>query len=381
MNAGLGEYLRTLRNRANLSVDDLANVLELPASVWARIERNEINPENRVLLKAAGYFGLSEKKLLAECFKEKVFSETTNKYNRIEKSMLLKSNGLGMRRIDNIRNSSSALERVPYAAKFFRPPVDLDHALECVVYCKHHNLDRPFERILPDGGTQLIITFGETGREFIWKRDRSRIIHTALIGLRQIPITSRLLKTGVTIYVRFKPGGLFTVTGLDYSKVSWPAVYAEEVFNASFGSLLRRLIAHETPNEAAESVFQYFKNEARHGSQTGPLVRFFLEHSHLSLDEINKRTGYSSKYLTILFKRHTGMTPKLFQRVIRFNKVIEDMNSFKREIDWATLVYNHRYHDQAHFIKDFKEFSGWTPQEFLSMGAGCSKYVHFSEME
>jgi AraC-like DNA-binding protein len=361
-------------------VEDLASALELPAAIWVRIERNEINPENRVLLKAAGYFGLAEKKLLAESFREKVNSEAKYKQSKSEKSTLIKSNCLGIRRIDNIRNCSSTLERVPYAAKFFSPPAGLTHFLECVVYCKQHNLDRPFERIFPDGGTQLIITLGETGREFISKKSRGRIMRGAVTGLQQVPITSRLLKAGVTIYVRFKPGGLHAATALDHSEFTRPAIDAEAIFGSSFQSLLRRLATHETPEDAAESIFQHFGDEVRRDCRIDPLVQFFITNSHLPLDQINTQTGYSDKYLTVLFKRHTGMTPKLFQRVRRFNKVIEDINSFKQEIDWGSLVFNHRYHDQAHLIKDFKEFSGWTPQEFLSMSAGCSKYVHFSEV-
>jgi AraC-like DNA-binding protein len=56
--------------------------------------------------------------------------------------------------------------------------------------------------------------------------------------------------------------------------------------------------------------------------------------------------------------------PKLFARIVRFNKAIDiKMNDPARS--WTTIAHDCGYYDQMHFIKDFKLFSGSKPLSFF----------------
>ncbi|MBK8520473.1 MAG: helix-turn-helix domain-containing protein [Chitinophagaceae bacterium] len=86
--------------------------------------------------------------------------------------------------------------------------------------------------------------------------------------------------------------------------------------------------------------------------------------NQMSIEEIAGKVGYSQKHLIKLFKDNVGLTPKGFLKVIRFQKAIEEIAAAK-QINWTGIAYECGYYDQAHFINDFKTFSGFTPEEYL----------------
>jgi AraC-like DNA-binding protein len=94
----------------------------------------------------------------------------------------------------------------------------------------------------------------------------------------------------------------------------------------------------------------------------------------LTMEALAKKVGYSGKHLVKLFRDHVGLTPKTFLRIIRFQQAIADMESH-RNMDWSSIAHDSGYYDQAHFINDFRHFSGFTPQEYASLQGNYRNYV------
>ena len=67
----------------------------------------------------------------------------------------------------------------------------------------------------------------------------------------------------------------------------------------------------------------------------------------------------SSRHLRRLSKQYLGLSPRNFYRVIRFQRMLNDLYS-----DNARAIWTECYYDQAHFIREFKELSGLTPGQF-----------------
>lgn len=68
----------------------------------------------------------------------------------------------------------------------------------------------------------------------------------------------------------------------------------------------------------------------------------------------------SPRQLQRLFNEHIGCTPKLFSRIVRFQKILHHYTGPKPKKD-NFIFYHHGYSDQAHFIKEFKQLYGNTP--------------------
>jgi methylphosphotriester-DNA--protein-cysteine methyltransferase len=66
-----------------------------------------------------------------------------------------------------------------------------------------------------------------------------------------------------------------------------------------------------------------------------------------------------------MFTRQVGLKPKTAARLVRFDAVGRRLDR-RRPLDWGQLAADVGYADQAHLIRDFREFTGSTPTEFLA---------------
>lgn len=72
----------------------------------------------------------------------------------------------------------------------------------------------------------------------------------------------------------------------------------------------------------------------------------------------------SQKQFERRFRSYTGFNPKLYSRIIRFESALWSRRKFHT---LSEVAHAHGYYDQAHFISDFKTFSGSTPGAFFSL--------------
>jgi AraC-like DNA-binding protein len=84
-----------------------------------------------------------------------------------------------------------------------------------------------------------------------------------------------------------------------------------------------------------------------------------------TISEVIERSGLSRKRFIRLFRDEVGQTPKLFSRIRRFQELLRIVESGRR-VDWAELALMCGYFDQAHFIHDFRAFSGLNPGSYLT---------------
>jgi AraC-like DNA-binding protein len=81
-----------------------------------------------------------------------------------------------------------------------------------------------------------------------------------------------------------------------------------------------------------------------------------IETGHLS-----SKLGFSERYLQKLFHEKVGLSPAALFSVFRFNKALNLV--LASELSLTSVAYDCGYYDQAHFIKEFKKFTGIKPSE------------------
>jgi AraC-like DNA-binding protein len=87
-------------------------------------------------------------------------------------------------------------------------------------------------------------------------------------------------------------------------------------------------------------------------------------HGVLDLDWAAAQAGMSARQFRRRCLEESGLTPKHLCRVLRFRRSLE--LAANRRLSWAAIAAETGYFDQAHLIRDFREFTGQTPMAVFS---------------
>ncbi|GMK40888.1 hypothetical protein PCCS19_39440 [Paenibacillus sp. CCS19] len=85
----------------------------------------------------------------------------------------------------------------------------------------------------------------------------------------------------------------------------------------------------------------------------------------VTVRELAAETGYSERYLRMKFEHTLGFSPKLYNRIVRFQRALDSVVRSANPL--SDVAASGGYYDQAHFMKDFKSFSQMTPSQIRAM--------------
>ena len=180
------------------------------------------------------------------------------------------------------------------------------------------------------------------------------------------------------IGVHFKPGGANALFSMPLSELRNDVVTLDVFWNSAAVSLRDQLLEAPTPTDKFRILEDALLARRRSRESTHPAVRYALDYfirqpQIVSVGDITDKISLSPRRFIELFNDQVGMTPKVFCRVRRFQRALEEIQR-RRNLKWAELAPDCGYYDQAHFICDFKEFCGLTPADYLNQ---ASEYPNF----
>jgi transcriptional regulator GlxA family with amidase domain len=82
-----------------------------------------------------------------------------------------------------------------------------------------------------------------------------------------------------------------------------------------------------------------------------------------SVNDHSLQNNINRRQLTRKFSSAIGLSPKQLSKTVRIQTALKKLVA-KEVTSLTDLAHENEYFDQAHFIKDFKEFTGLTPKEF-----------------
>jgi methylphosphotriester-DNA--protein-cysteine methyltransferase len=89
-------------------------------------------------------------------------------------------------------------------------------------------------------------------------------------------------------------------------------------------------------------------------------------HGALSIRALSDHIGISQNHLGTQFKRMVGVPPKELARFYRFAHVVCSLDPSK-SVDWDRVAHRSRFYDLSHLNKDFVEFTGLNPTDYLRL--------------
>lgn len=92
-------------------------------------------------------------------------------------------------------------------------------------------------------------------------------------------------------------------------------------------------------------------------------VEIIKKHAgNLKITMLAQQLKISQSKLERRFRKIVGASPKKFASIVRFRNVL---NIASNESSMTQLGLEAGFFDQAHFIKDFKSFTGVTPEKYF----------------
>jgi AraC-like DNA-binding protein len=144
--------------------------------------------------------------------------------------------------------------------------------------------------------------------------------------------------------------------------------------------LREQLLERSDPEAQLDAIEAALRDMLRPGG-VHPAVAFALTTFHrvpltMSIGAVTDTIGMSAKRFIERFKAEVGLSPKRYCRIRRFQHTLGRAHRGQR-VDWLQVALDCGYYDQAHFIHEFRSFSGLTPTVYDASRTGFRNHVKF----
>lgn len=230
------------------------------------------------------------------------------------------------------------------------------------------NNDR--QKIIPDGCIEMTFNMAEHIKRYV--SDTEYIVHRKpmVMGQRTKSYFIEPLGEVDSFAICFYPHGFanFVNTPLKDlvdQEVTLAALFGE----AEATALERQIFAATHAQQRIEMIEAFLLSKLNEATTIENIVKTTVDalmatNGNASINAIAQGDSAKRKQLERDFKKQIGLSPKQLGKVIRLHSALKRMLNDEGE-SLTHIAYESEYYDQAHFVKDFKEFTGISPKEFL----------------
>jgi AraC-like DNA-binding protein len=172
--------------------------------------------------------------------------------------------------------------------------------------------------------------------------------------------------------VHFKPWGLSPFVAVPASELRDRWVPVDAVWQRCLDRIRNQVGDLASPTGMLQALETELRSRLADAPSRGlDLVqhtggRLEICHGTVPIGALTEAAGVSGNHLAQQFKSHVGVTPKRVARIYRFARLILSVDA-RHPVDWSQLAPTAGYFDQAHFSREFKDFTGHTPTQYLAL--------------
>ncbi len=190
----------------------------------------------------------------------------------------------------------------------------------------------------------------------------------SLTGLVDSPVNldpQEDAQTG-TIVIEFNPLGAYRFFHFSYTQVKNQIVELSDLLGNRAKALQSQLTEAATLDLKLQ-ILQHFLIKQMEKAAPDPIYDFCINRISytkglITVQQLEKETGYGSRWLHKKFSEHLGTGAKNLSEIVRFKQLYEKYSTGVKIQDLDNHFY-HYYYDQSHFIRAFKRFTGFTPTD------------------
>ncbi|HCA09633.1 helix-turn-helix domain-containing protein [Chryseobacterium sp.] len=250
----------------------------------------------------------------------------------------------------------------------FQPRPELSALIKCYWTLESPKEDVPQQQtIVPDGCMEMIFHYGDLYKQYM--DDGQALVQPRSCVFGQLTKPLVIESTGTTgmFSVRFQYEGFIPFATIPIKEMDDKAVPLDKLFGKDGIELEKNMLKSKTPEEKIQIV-EDFLLKRLDADAIDKIVRSTIDtiitaNGQISIGELSKQTNINRRQLERKFSSAIGLSPKQLSKTIRLQTTLKLLLN-KEFTTLTALAHESEYYDQAHFIKDFKEFTGLTPKEF-----------------
>ncbi len=253
----------------------------------------------------------------------------------------------------------------------FQPHSDLESLVQC-----YWTLEVPADnnaqkqRIIPDGCIEMAFILGDDIKRYT--SEDEFILQPRAMVLGQTIEPFYIEPTGYvnSFAVRFYPYGFANFVTTPIKNL----VNKETPIELLFGEvpakeIAQKIIQATDTKERIEIIEDFLLNKIKNETTINNIVKSTVDailstKGSTPINIILKEDISKRRQLERNFLKQIGISPKQLGKVIRLQAALKMLLN-QQSKNLTQIAYDSEYYDQAHFIKDFKEFTGTNPNRFL----------------
>ncbi|RCW92841.1 AraC family transcriptional regulator [Winogradskyella arenosi] len=253
----------------------------------------------------------------------------------------------------------------------YKPHSDLKPLVDCYWTLEVPKQSEPQkQRIVPDGCIEMAFILGNDIKRYT--SENEFILQPRAMVLGQTIEPFYIEPTGLvkTFAVRFYPYGFANFVSEPISNLANKETPIVQLFRTENADDLEQKIIKSENTEQRISIIEKFLLDRLNDEKTINIIvkntvdSLLFTNGSASINSILKDDLSKRRQLERNFKKQIGVSPKQLGKVIRLQTALKMILNQKSE-NLTNIAYENEYFDQAHFIKDFREFTGINPKEFL----------------
>jgi AraC-like DNA-binding protein len=227
-----------------------------------------------------------------------------------------------------------------------------------------HELENEY-KVFPSSG--LVIGFQYKGQLAIVNDNTESTLATS--GITGITDSYKIFKNSAnigTILIYFTEIGFTHFASHPANELFNLSLSLNDIFDKnSITEVEEKLTIAITDQQRIKVVEQFLVSQLK-DIETDKLIveavkLIYQSNGTIRIKELNEKLFISQSPFEKRFRKVVGTTAKKFASIVRFNAVLDNLNETK---SLTEICYENNFFDQAHFIKDFKQFTGDTPENF-----------------
>lgn len=251
------------------------------------------------------------------------------------------------------------------------PPATCSALIESIFHYKDFKPDHSIERVVPTGHVFLIFELDGIERHTYDSESlepSAKFQKAWVSGLHRNHLSISAHDDSEMFVIQFKAFGAYPFLQQAMESLADKVIPGDQFPDKDLFETRKRLFSAVTSKDKFAVADEWLEAhlDPRH-LPPQPLVDVVEElHAHpaAKLGDIMAPFNGTQKHLISQFKKFIGITPKQYQRILRFNDVFVQMQG-DQFLSWSDIAYRCGYSDQSHFIREFKAFSGFIPESFL----------------